>query len=227
MKKLLCLVLGIIGLFVMPAMADNPCRNLFDTNTLETGYFINGSGTQQSITNVWSISGYIPVSAGEYTLSFINNFKDYYKRVVFYTSNTSSSDGEVLAAFDGRNVSGRQFITVSVTGTGYIRFGIGTADTEIQFEQGDTATSYVPYCDPIKIATTKYVETQFSDLDTALANAVSVVNTVVSNTISQASSIGTLQSTKQTRPDETCPAGKKCLLVEDTSGVPHWYEIVE
>ncbi len=88
----------------------------------------------------------------------------------------------------------------------------------------------------IKIATTKYNETAFSPLNTALANAISVVDTVVSNTIAQAGRIATLQTQKQTRPAddpsdannaENCPAGKKCLLVEDASGVPHWYEIVE
>ncbi len=89
------------------------------------------------------------------------------------------------------------------------------------------------YCEtPIKIATTKYNESAFSPLNTALANAISVVDSVVSNTITQAASIATLQAQKQTRPNdiaddnEKCPAGKKCLLVEDASGVPHWYEIV-
>ena len=90
------------------------------------------------------------------------------------------------------------------------------------------------YCEtPIKIATTKYNETKFSPLNTALQNAISVVDTVVSNTITQAASIATLQAQKQTRPNdiaddnEKCPAGKKCLLVEDASGVPHWYEITD
>ena len=89
------------------------------------------------------------------------------------------------------------------------------------------------WCDKIEIATTKYNETAFSPLNTALANAISVVDTVVSNTITQAASIATLQAQKQTRPNdiaddnEKCPAGKKCLLVEDASGIPHWYEIVE
>ena len=84
----------------------------------------------------------------------------------------------------------------------------------------------------ITIATTKYNETKFSPLNTALQNAISVVDTVVSNTITQAASIATLQAQKQTRPNdiaddnEKCPAGKKCLLVEDASGIPHWYEIV-
>ncbi len=89
------------------------------------------------------------------------------------------------------------------------------------------------WCDKIEIATTKYNETAFGPLNTALANAISVVDTVVSNTITQAGRIATLQAQKQTRPNdiaddsEKCPAGKKCLLVTDTAGIPHWYEIVE
>ena len=115
-----------------------------------------------------------------------------------------------------------------------------------QYAAGTPVTLYYPlaepveedwpasYCEtPIKIATTKYNETAFSPLNTALQNAISVVDSVVSNTITQAASIATLQAQKQTRPNdiaddnEKCPAGKKCLLVEDASGVPHWYEIVE
>lgn len=92
-------------------------------------------------------------------------------------------------------------------------------------EEDWTETSYRSLS--IKIATTKYNETKFSPLNTALQNAISVVDTVVSNTITQAGRIATLQTQKQTRPDESCPAGKKCLLVEDASGIPHWYEIVE
>ncbi|MBP5795155.1 MAG: hypothetical protein J6W41_04025, partial [Alphaproteobacteria bacterium] len=81
----------------------------------------------------------------------------------------------------------------------------------------------------IKIASTKYVESEFSPLNTALANAVATVNTVVTQTIAQAASIATLQSGKQTRPaDNTeCPAYKQCLLVEDENGTPHWYEITD
>ena len=115
-----------------------------------------------------------------------------------------------------------------------------------QYANGTPVTIYYPletettedwpasYCEtPIKIATTKYNESAFGPLNTALANAISVVDSVVSNTITQAASIATLQAQKQTRPNdiaddnEKCPAGKKCLLVTDTAGVPHWYEIVE
>lgn len=81
----------------------------------------------------------------------------------------------------------------------------------------------------IKIATTKYLDTEFAPLKTNLTNAIAIVNTVVTNTISQAEQIGELQTQKQTRPadDSECPAGKQCLLVTDTSGAPHWYEIFD
>ncbi|MFQ6760105.1 MAG: hypothetical protein ACLRFM_01745 [Alphaproteobacteria bacterium] len=124
-----------------------------------------------------------------------------------------------------------------------VRFSFALQDTSaevnvndvqwVQLEQGDTATAYVPYhlgCHEtnIKVATTKYTETVFNPLNTALQSAISVVDSVVSNTITQAGSIATLQSGKQTRPaDETCPAYKQCLLVEDENGTPHWYQITD
>ncbi len=139
---------------------------------------------------------------------------------------------------------------------GYLSFWYGTnADTSVddtktflasQYAAGTPVTVWYPlaeettedwpasYCEtPIKIATTKYNETAFSPLNTALQNAISVVDTVVSNTITQAASIATLQAQKQTRPNdiaddnEKCPAYKQCLLVEDENGTPHWYEITD
>ncbi|MFQ6760051.1 MAG: hypothetical protein ACLRFM_01435 [Alphaproteobacteria bacterium] len=127
-------------------------------------------------------------------------------------------------------------ITYGSNGGRYVTF------SEIQLEQGSERTTYHPYgsyCQQnIRVATTKYVETQFSDLGTRLAAAVATVNTVVSNTIAQATgtqapSIVTLQSGKQTRPNdiaddnEKCPAYKQCLLVEDENGTPHWYQITD
>ena len=134
--------------------------------------------------------------------------------------------------------------------TYFIRISSETASTVAQFKSwlaaqkaaGTPVTIYyvlenpveedwteTSYCEtPIKIATTKYNETAFSPLNTALANAISVVDTVVSNTIAQAGKIATLQAQKQTRPaNDTCPAYKQCLLVEDENGTPHWYEITD
>ena len=79
----------------------------------------------------------------------------------------------------------------------------------------------------IKIATTKYNEQQFAPVKTDLSAAVNAVEYVVSNTMSQAQAIDQIATNKQTRPDESCPPFKKCLLVEDEQGVPHWYEIYD
>ncbi len=156
------------------------------------------------------------------------------------------TDANNVVLDTGANNGGEAGISITIT-TGatakYLYLSVSVNEKYkcidiLQLEQGDVATEYVPYnaaChnNKITIATTKYNETAFSPLNTALANAISVVDTVVSNTITQAASIATLQAQKQTRPNdiaddsEKCPAGKKCLLVEDASGVPHWYEIVE
>gem|GEM_PF-4080517 len=77
----------------------------------------------------------------------------------------------------------------------------------------------------IKIATTKYNEESFEDVQDTLTGVFNAVDTVVTQTMSQAQAIDTIATTKQTRPDETCPVGKNCLLVEDEQGVPHWYVI--
>ncbi len=77
---------------------------------------------------------------------------------------------------------------------------------------------------PIKIATTKYNEQQFAPVETRLDAAVAAVDTVVTQTMTQAQAIDQIATNKQTRPDEGCTA-KYCLLVEDEDGTPHWYPI--
>ena len=210
MRKFLCLVLGIIGLFIMPAMADNPCRNLFDGG-LEYGAIDAAGGDHDPDVEQSRVRNkqFIELSAGTYTIS-------------------CNSDYEMYIVIDGDERNWNKTLTFTLAENGTVRFMLRNAtdwSAIINLEDPFNIQLTQASCYDIKIASTKYVETQFSDLDTALANAIATVNTVVSNTITQASTIGTLQSTKQTRPDETCPAGKKCLLVEDTAGVPHWYEI--
>ncbi len=79
----------------------------------------------------------------------------------------------------------------------------------------------------IRIATTAYNSARFSPVVTELNDTIATIRSVVTNTINQTKAIADLQATKQTRPNENCPAGKKCLLVEDNDGMPHWYEIIE
>ncbi len=87
------------------------------------------------------------------------------------------------------------------------------------------------YCaDTIKIATTAYNSARFSPVVTDLNSAVATIREIVTNTINQTAAIASLQADKQTRPEDACPAGKKCLLVETEENgvvVPHWFPIIE
>ena len=89
------------------------------------------------------------------------------------------------------------------------------------------------YCDTtypvngIKIATTAYNAARFCPVVTDLDNAVATIREIVTKTINQTAAIASLQADKQTRPEDACPAGKKCLLVEDNNGKPHWFPIIE
>ncbi|MBQ7185721.1 MAG: hypothetical protein IJR92_02860, partial [Alphaproteobacteria bacterium] len=206
------------------------CRNLFD-GQWRSGIYNTTNGTATESENRISNRNAIAIKPNtQYTVSSVS---------------AASSMNSLRWLFYDENKNFISFINQGTTITSpenarylnfYIanNFTLSNAPSDVQIEEGTTATAYVPYCSsPIKIATTKYNETAFSPLNTALQNAISVVDSVVSNTITQAGRIATLQAQKQTRPNdiaddnEKCPAGKKCLLVEDASGIPHWYEIVE
>ncbi len=82
----------------------------------------------------------------------------------------------------------------------------------------------------IKIATTAYNAARFNPVQTELNNTIATIRSVVTNTINQTAAIASLQADKQTRPEDACPAGKKCLLVETEENgviVPHWFPIIE
>ena len=112
-----------------------------------------------------------------------------------------------------------------------------------QYSAGAPVTVYYPlaeaveetvgttYCaDTIKIATTAYNSARFSPVVTDLNSAVATIREIVTKTINQTAAIASLQADKQTRPEDACPAGKKCLLVETEENgviVPHWFPIIE
>ena len=79
----------------------------------------------------------------------------------------------------------------------------------------------------IKIATKAYNDSEFESVQTALTNARTTVSSVVSNTISQSSSIGTLSASKQNRPTTDCPDYRQCMLVQDANNQPTWFPIVD
>ena len=225
------------------ATCDDRCKNLFDKaqTPYNSGMYISSATVGQTGFELSSNSNYnvyrVEIQPSTtYTFGLIKATSP--KWVVTDANNVVLDTGANNGGEAGTSIT----ITTGATAK-YLYLSVSVNEKYkcidiLQLELGDTATEYVPYnaaChnNKITIATTKYNESAFSPLNTALQNAISVVDTVVSNTITQAGRIATLQTQKQTRPNdiaddsEKCPAGKKCLLVEDASGVPHWYEIVE
>ncbi len=209
------------------------CANLFDPATTTDGY-IDDSGVIHS-SNTYKYSALIPVVVGKtYTWSGTNNSSTAVnKRLHGYDSN-----GNWVEQLQVVNVKNAPYsVTATIpNGVAFVRLsGIrtDTPDTNVQIEEGSTATAYcVPESSSsssIKIATTKYNAARFDPLVQTLNSAIAKIKTVVSTTIEQTKAVASLQANKQRRPNdnEECPAGKKCLLVEDSNGIPHWYEIVE
>ena len=174
---------------------------------------MRGDDNRVEICNLFTYRGFIPGTLGTSNLTQEGLWAqngDFYNRLIFhYTGVSVTPNAE----------NWKEFLAT--------KYAAGTPVT-IWYPLATEVVEYWPASQRqqrIRVASTKYVETQFGGLSASLAAAVQTVNTVVTNTITQAASIATLQSGKQTRPDETCPAGKKCLLVEGTDGQPHWYEI--
>ena len=176
-----------------------------------TQYFVNNTpySTDATPSSSWTSSTPIYLfGASDAGTMYPNSLRYYYVKI--YNNNTPVQDLVPVKRLSDGEVG--MFDTV----TGAFLTNSGTGD----FVAGPSAA--------IKIATNKFTNAAFSDVVTGLNTAISTIKDVVANTISQTSAIANLQSGKQTKPaDAACPAGKKCLLVEDSSGVPHWYEIVE
>ena len=149
-------------------------------------------------------------------------------------SEISNRDGWIFG-----NASDANTLTFTIRSGEYI-VEIAKADAtgaqNLMLEHGDVANAYVAPTPCIRIAGTKIAAEAFERADAVRARLVNVVDHVVSQTITQAGRIATLQTEKQTRPAddptdannaENCPEGKKCLLVTDENKTPHWYEIFD
>ncbi|MBP9999510.1 MAG: hypothetical protein KBT14_02305 [Proteobacteria bacterium] len=137
----------------------------------------------------------------------------YYATGKLYKFYAIRSNAKIMNLVPAQNSSGVVGMYDTVTNTFFTNSGTG------EFIAGPIAG--------IKIATTKMVDDEFAVAEANLAATVQTIESVVSRTISQTGQIQVLQDTKQTRPDETCPPYRQCLLVEDEQDVPHWYVIID
>jgi len=200
------------------------CNNLFTYTGVTYGKTLYPTGVEYNLnSNIAGYSDYIKVEPNtQYTLgTSISQWTSVFG-LVWYDSGKQYISGDLYA-----DLVPNETFTSPATAQ-YVRLSFHTTQMpNIKFEKGSTATEYCRAPEPIKIATTKYNTTAFSGVVTALNTAIDKIKDVVSNTIAQTTAVANLQSGKQQRPDESCPNGKICLLVEDQAGTPHWYEIIE
>ncbi len=217
------------GTFTAGPEVLNPCRNLFDSSAFNTDV---------GQTNTWL---HFQVPNGTYTMStnFPPQTGQVYTNVWVLAGNVTSG---IDSATNGVSLGHPKTITVTdgwysvVYRSGIPNIPRNPKDYNWQLEQGSTATEYVPYnaschnTNGIKIATTAYNSARFSPVMTDLNTTIATIRDIVTNTINQTAAIASLQADKQTRPEDACPAGKKCLLVETEENgviVPHWFPIIE
>ena len=225
------------GTFTAGPVVLNPCRNLFD------GEYISVSSGQKAENK----NPFYVTPGKKYTISWsgstppaVNLYAYGSNDALLYSWTSSSGTAPYFSDSHNAWYNGATFtVPENVVRLRFNTFGSMSAAAQaswaasLQIEEGSTATTYVSYSaschntNAIKIATTAYNAARFSPVMTDLNTTVATIRSVVTNTINQTAAIADLQAKKQTRPDEQCPAGKQCLLVEDNNGTPHWYEIVD
>ncbi|MBP9999382.1 MAG: hypothetical protein KBT14_01655, partial [Proteobacteria bacterium] len=170
--------------------------------------------------NLWNSFYITPVSEGSPLLIPNKHIIGHGVADVFYIRDdeayASMSASEFKQAMSGVKLYYQRTTDTEFHGPFYTNAGTGT------FVAGPEKS-----ISDIQIATTKFVDDEFKAAEDQLATTVQTIESVVSRTIAQTGQIQVLQDTKQTRPDESCPANMKCLLVQDEDGTPHWYPIIE
>lgn len=123
-------------------------RNLFDKNNYTQHLLIKEDGTENPNSSVTSSSNFILVDPStQYTLSFKINYANAAFRIHLYDSNKNWI--QQATKYTSINSNNRQSTTIITTaGTKYVRFTFRDSDNasqnakDIQFEKGNTATTY-------------------------------------------------------------------------------------
>lgn len=136
------------GKYKVPVTVSS--KNLFDISNKELGYYYDVNGTRVSSSYTCN-SRFIEANPNTtYTLTFFDG------------SGSSRSDTKRAHLFNKNNTWIKQvaskvvgvgvynsFSFTTTEDTAYICFTLGNDDINIQLEQGNTATSYVPYSAPV------------------------------------------------------------------------------
>ena len=111
-------------------------KNLYNPDTNTRGYFINNFGNLQK-NDSYSVTDYIPVTAGDYHLS-----EHYGRPINIKATHTNLYDAEYTMLY---NVEGGSTDLTIPSGISYMRVTLFTSSQNVQIEMGNTRTSYEPY----------------------------------------------------------------------------------
>ncbi|MBQ2175547.1 MAG: hypothetical protein II453_10970, partial [Alphaproteobacteria bacterium] len=125
-------------------------KNLFDKAQQSTDYYYNNSGEEASVTYLgvnFVHSAKIPCKPNtQYVLSGTRNLSgdQYYYKITFWDKN-----GDFISYENPAPVSAGNYVRNITTPNNcyYIAFNSFANDTDVQLEQGSTATDYEPYYD--------------------------------------------------------------------------------
>ena len=220
------------------AWADDSCRNIlieeFEVGDVCDGVDCNGYNRVRNTS-----SAYTPVEPNtKYRMQSDSSW-----HVWAYDENkeylASIAHGKVALITTPENA---RYIRVS----SYPDYGT-TYRNNLIISKGDDVVEYHPYnslcatcdgmvvvengesrCVPlIKLATKEYDTVAFRPVNTLLDTVVTTINNLVANTVAQATTIKEIATTRQTRPEVGCPAGKQCLLIKNPDGAAQWFEIFD
>ena len=129
---------------IQPSECGERTGNLLNRATSTVGKIIANNGTITDNEN-YSVSDYIPVTAGDYSFSLINNYTgaaNTNNRVLWFDS--TKENRELI--FDNAGVRPENVVgTFTVANSGYLRFSYRNTDTNIMLNTGSTALPYEPY----------------------------------------------------------------------------------
>ena len=134
-------------------------KNLLNsTDNLTTGLLYYNNGTINSSNTNYKTSDYKWIKAGTYTISCVSSFTETTNISLYIASYDTSKTFTGMLLQDNSNRKGYSSFNFTATSDCYIRVSWRITDSELQIEQGSTATTYHPYGTTYVDGTTEKVE---------------------------------------------------------------------
>lgn len=171
------------GLIAKSYEIKKESKNLFNEADVQLNRYLSSGGVGINVSTGWACSGYIPVTPGKtYTLSYATRSR----QGIQYFKSRNISD-VVTGTYVG--TEGNPYTTTAPAEANYIVFNLQSATVQdwskVQFEEGSTATEYLPFGENITYLNPEYIyksgeSTVITDKSSLeLADTTAKINTTV------------------------------------------------